>query len=520
MSTPVRCACALLAGVALSAAFEPLALRWLLIPALTAFFLLLRGLLLRGLGPKAAVWPGLAFGAGFMFTHQVWMRAIGTDAWIAISLLETSFFAVLAVALALTGRLRAWPLWWAVWWIAIESWRTQWPFGGMPWGRLAFAVMDTPSSHWLPWFGVTGVSLLQALAATSLAWGLQRGWRAITRGSVLLALVPLALLLLPLPWQPPTELGDPVEIAAVQGQVPGDGTDVLLGHRQITRTLGLETIGLAHISPHPDLVVWPENSTAVDPFLNPDVLASITTAVDAVDAPVLVGAMVDGPTPDSVLNQGIVWAPGGGAGDRYTKRHPVPYGEFIPYRKQLPFTATFGQLRLIQRDMMSGTRTTPLVVGTASGPLRISDALCFDVAYDEGGYKQLRAGVQLLVVQTSNAMFVHTAQIRQQFEISRVRAAESGKYLVVASMNGVSGIIAPDGSVVQEAPTLKASVLQARLPRIGGTPPAVWIGPTVGWISLALAALSLVLGVRTYRRKQTSITPVPARVSPGKVAAR
>ena len=97
---------ALLAGVGLSAAFEPLAWRWALLPALVGFFLLLRRQPVR-----RSILIGTCFGAGFMFTHQVWMRAIGPDAYIAISLLETSFFAVLGGCLAWTGRLRGWPLW-------------------------------------------------------------------------------------------------------------------------------------------------------------------------------------------------------------------------------------------------------------------------------------------------------------------------------------------------------------------------------------------------------------------------
>lgn len=527
MSTPARSAAALLAGVGLSAAFAPLHLHWTLVPAVAGFFWLL-----RGLRPARAVWPGVFFGAGFMFTHQVWMRVIGTDAWIAISLLETSFFGVLAVGLALTGRLRAWPFWWAALWVAVETWRTQWPFGGMPWGRLSFAVMDTPTAGWLPWFGTTGVSLLLALAAAGvahLAQSLTTAMRArrsgrsagnsTSRPAMLLALAPLMLALVPMTWRPPAEVGAPVDIAAVQGQVPGDGTDVLLDHRQITRTLSGQTIAVAGRADRPDLVIWPENSTAIDPFANADVHEMITEAVDAIDVPVLVGAMVDGPTHGTVLNQGIVWTAEAGAGDRYTKRHPVPYGEFIPYRKQLPFTATFGQLRLIQRDMLSGTRIHPLTVDTPSGPLTLSDALCFDVAYDEGGYAQLRQGVDLLVVQTSNAMFVHTAQIDQQFEISRVRAAEAGKYLVVASMNGVSGIVGPDGGVLERAPILDTTVLRAQIPRIVGVPPAVWVGPAATWLSLGLAVLGVLRGAGTYRRTRTPALREPVE-SPRKVGAR
>ncbi len=71
--------------------------------------------------------------------------------------------------------------------------------------------------------------------------------------------------------------------------------------------------------------------------------------------------------------------------------------------------------------------------------LLVADAICFDVAYDDGIYGQVARGAELLTVQTSNAIFIHTAQIDQQFEISRLRALETGRWVVVAAINGVSG---------------------------------------------------------------------------------
>ncbi len=232
-------------------------------------------------------------------------------------------------------------------------------------------------------------------------------------------------------------------MAVVQGDVPGDGSDILLDHRQVTRNHVEATVELADRveageQPTPDFVVWPENSTAVDPFSSSDINAGIDEASEAVQVPILVGAMVDA-GPEHVLNQGIVWEPGTGAADRYTKWHPVPFGEYIPWRDL--GLGTIGQLRLIPRDMLSGSRQEPLPVGDSL----VAAAICFDVAYDDGLHAQLAAGGQLVTVQTSNAMFIHTDQIDQQFEISRLRAQETGRYVLVAATNGVSGIIAPDG---------------------------------------------------------------------------
>jgi hypothetical protein len=140
-----------------------------------------------------------------------------------------------------------------------------------------------------------------------------------------------------------------------------------------------------------------------------------------------------------VLNQGIVWNPQTGAADRYTKWHPVPFGEYIPMRSVFMRYNFFDRLREVSRDMLSGTRTEPLDIAG----VKVADAICFDIAYDDGLTAQLRTGAQLLVVQSSQATFIHTDQTDQQFAITRLRAMETGRWVAVATTNGVSGLIAP-----------------------------------------------------------------------------
>jgi apolipoprotein N-acyltransferase len=184
-----------------------------------------------------------------------------------------------------------------------------------------------------------------------------------------------------------------------------------------------------------------------------------------------------------------------GAGDRYTKHHPVPFGEYIPWRNV--FGDSFGRLAMIPRDMLSGTRVEPLRIG---GVL-VADAICFDVAYDDGLYDQVTHGAQLVVVQTSNAMFIHTAQIEQQFEISRARAIELGRTVAVASIDGQSGIIAPDGTVIGTVPTLTTSVLDADVPLVSALTPGTYVGHWVGRLSGPLTVLALAVAALGYRRR-------------------
>ena len=157
----------------------------------------------------------------------------------------------------------------------------------------------------------------------------------------------------------------------------------------------------------------------------------------AIDVPILVGAIVDG-GPEQVLNQGIVWDPVTGAGDRYTKRHPVAVRRVHPVPRRLHQYNFFGRLTRSGATCWRHPARAADIAG-----VQVADSICFDVAYDDGIYAQVERGAQLLTVQTSNATFIHTHQIDQQFAITRLRAMETGRWLAVASTNGVSGSSPP-----------------------------------------------------------------------------
>lgn len=494
-----------LAGLTLAAASPPVGWLWLVPFSLAAFFWCLltvhsphpyrRGLIL-----------GLAFGAAFQFTLLWWMRAVDLAAWVGLAGIETVALGLLGFASPALRRLPGAPAWLAVGWMGVEVVRSQWPFSGMPWGRLGFAVADTPLAPGLAWFGVNGVGLLLALSGALLAALLPAPGRVrrVVPAAALLGVVALALLPAAAPY--PVHLSGRLDVAAIQGNVPGDGTDILLDFRQVTRNHvdATETLArdvAAGRVPRPDLVVWPENSTALDPFADPQMASDIDEALAAIGVPILVGAVVDG-GPHHVLNQGIVWDPQTGAGDRYTKHHPVPFGEYIPWRGF--FGSHFGQLNQVPRDMVSGTRTEPLrVAGTT-----LADAICFDVAYDDLD-TQIRNGAQLLVVQTSNAMFSHTVQLEQQFEITRMRAIETGRYVVIASTNGITGIVAPDGTVLDRLPRRTQGYVQREVGLSTTLTPAMFVGPWVGSGCVVLAALALLAGLVHYPRARRPSGPLP-----------
>jgi apolipoprotein N-acyltransferase len=485
-------------GVALALAFEPVA-AWFLLPFAVAGFVLAT----RGLSVRRGFVVGLAFGVGFYFVLTWWMRSVGFDAWIGMAAFESLFYAVLGAASTVVQRHRLWPVLVAPAWVSMEVARTEWPFSGMPWGRLSFAVADSPFQTALPYVGSTGVSLGLALLGTLLAWLVVSATQpTLARVGAAGSLALLGLLTaLTHVWSYDVATTGQVTIAAVQGDVPGNGDDILYDYRQVTQNHVDATVDLAQRvaagqQVRPDFVLWPENSTAVDPFRDTQTNAGIELAVQAIGVPVLVGAIVDG-GPGHVLNQGIVWDPVTGAGDRYTKRHPVVFGEYIPFRSLLD-NLQIGRLTMVGRDMLSGTRKEPLSIAG----VEVADSICFDVAYDDGIYQQVSRGAELLTVQTSNATFIHTDQIEQQFAMTRLRAVETGRWVVVASTNGRSGVIAPDGRVVATADKRTRAVLEEQVGLGAAITPAVRLGPWTGRACVVLTIAGLLLGAFPYRRQR------------------
>jgi apolipoprotein N-acyltransferase len=437
----VRAGIAAASGVAVALGFPPYDHLWLLPVGLAG---------LMAVSPAARGWTGLfvgfTFGLGLMLPLLRWITVIGDDAWIALAALEAGFYALMGATWAWLRPTRWWPVGFAATWVAAEELRSLVPFGGLPWGRLAFGLIDTPAVRYGRLGGTALVSFATVLVVALVVDVVSRRRAdALAAGSlVVAAAIGVGALLVPLGIAGP---GRSVTVAAVQGNVPGRGMNpfaerrvVLDNHVAATRQLAAEV--RSGRVPRPGLVIWPENSTDIDPFTNASVRAEITSAVHAIGVPTLVGAVIAGPDASHVQNVGIVWDPRTGPGDRYVKRHVVPFGEYIPFRGFL--TRFIGRLKQIPLDFARGSTAGVLDVG----PARIGDVICFEVAYDGLVRDVVSGGAQMLVVQTNNATYTGTGQLAQQFAISRYRAIESGRTVVVAATSGISGVLAPDGSVV------------------------------------------------------------------------
>ncbi|MCW2870140.1 MAG: apolipoprotein N-acyltransferase [Streptomyces oryziradicis] len=499
-----RSAAAAVCGLALAAAFPPYDVWPLSLAAVAGLVVLTRGRTAR-----QGAWTGFAFGFPFFVWLLQWLHVVGWDAVVGLSVIEALFIALMGAGLAISSRLPGWPLWGACLWVAQELARDRLPFGGFPWGRLAFANTGSPFTPLAALGGAPLVTFAVALsgsllgAAALAVWPLlrEKGNRALRAVLPAAGATALAGAVLACGYTVPVPTGakDSVQVALVQGNVQQPGMHFLGRPMQILNNHVAATLQLAKdvktgkVS-KPDIVIWPENSSDVDPFSDPQAYDKITEAVRAIGVPVLVGALVDGPDAKHVQNEGIVWDPTTGPGASYTKQHPVPFGEYVPYRAEL--TKVIKRLDEIPRDFYAGKTTGVMKIG----PARIGDVICFEVAYDEIVRDTVNAGARAIVVQTNNATYGRTGQPEQQLAMSRLRAIEHGRAVVIAATSGISAVVAPDGTIEQRTKEFTRSVLSAKIPlrdeitvadRVGAAPE--WTLAMVGLLSCAGA---FVLGRR------------------------
>jgi apolipoprotein N-acyltransferase len=483
------------AGLALWAAFPPL--NWW--PAAVAG---VAGAVLtvRGTGLRRAAALGMLTGFGMWIPTVSFLQPFGWDAWAAVSVIESLWFAGLAVALVLVGRLRWWPLASALVWVGQEFLRDRWPFDGFPWARLAFGQSDGPLLRLAALGGAPLVSFAVALAGGLFAYAALHRDRPALLALAGVAGIAFAPLTISLPTAGTTRDGAPSSavIAAVQGNVPRLGLEEFAQRYAVTEDHLNETRVLAQEVeegrlPAPEIVIWPENATDQDPRTDPVARAQVDAASAAVGVPMLIGAVINGPGPTHVQNAAIVWSPQTGPGQMYIKRHLVPFGEYLPFRGIL--TKLFHEFSLIPKDFVPGHRPGTLQVG----PVRIADAICFEVADDTVVRQAVTGGGRIIVVQTNNASYEHKGdsgyggETAQQLAISRLRAVESGRAVVVDATSGVSAMIAPNGKVLARTGVFVPGILDMRLPLRDPLTLADRIGPWPEWVLSGAGLLALVL---------------------------
>ena len=290
-------------------------------------------------------------------------------------------------------------------------------------------------------------------------------------------------------------------MAAIQGNVPRarnlpqllNDTEVTQNH--VAATLKLAAQVKAGQLPAPALVVWPENSTDLDPRQNPDIYAELAATVAAIGHPVLVGEVLQDPQ----RNVGQLWVPGQGPTTLYVKRQLVPFGEYIPFRGIISSFSSLPSLQPV--DFTPGHQAVVFDVGK----IRLGDVICYEVGFDNLVRSEVTAGANLLAVQSNDADFEIDGQLgetEQQTAMARIRAIESDRAVVYASTTGESTIIAPDGALIAHSGVWQQAILDARVPLVSYRTLADRVGAWPEYVIIMLTVLALAWAVVRSRSRR------------------
>ena len=289
----------------------------------------------------------------------------------------------------------------------------------------------------------------------------------------------------------------------IQGNVPRAGLDFNAQRRAVLDNHVQQTLELAADvedgrTPQPDLVIWPENSSDIDPFLNDDAAREIDRAAEAIGVP---DPGRRGHRRARALHQQHRDRLGPGERARAT---PTSSGT----RCRSASTSRTGRSSASSapRSTASGgtspAATRPGVLDV--GGTRVGDLICFEVVYDGLVHDVVDGGAGMLVVQTNNATFGFTDESEQQLALSRLRAVEYGRTVVVAATSGISAVVAPDGSVVRSSQLFTPAVFVEDIAQRDSTTLALRLGSAPEWVltALGLGALGAVVGPGLVARRR------------------
>lgn len=486
MPLPLSLLLACASGALLYAAYPPLGLSLLAIPAIA--------LLDASVGTRArrGLLAGMACGLTFFLPLLSW-TAIAVDEilpWLALALFESLYFALLGALWSRMPRRRGDLFLRAGAFTGVEVLRATVPFGGFPWGLLAFSQVDSPLLRTAPFVSATGVTFLTALAGVALSRSLARirAGRPSGAGGLIMIAACLGLALaLPLP----TRGEDSVRIGWVQGGPATAGEDRALSvtrhHREETEEL-LSRVGDL------DLIVWPESASDRDVRVNTEAHDELSAASEAAGVPILLGTQsyVD----DGRYNEYLAWS-GGKVIDGYAKSRPVPFGEYIPWRPF--FSKLSAATELISTDMLPGEGPATLRVNAGDRELVLATPICFEIAIDQVMRDAIKDGAQAIIVPVNSASFGQSAESKQQLDQTIFRAVEFGRSAIQVSTVGHSAVIQPNGAVTELSPTWEPASGAAHISLRTGLTPAARLGKAITVLALISLGAACIRALRSER---------------------
>ncbi|MFF2719254.1 apolipoprotein N-acyltransferase [Streptomyces sp. NPDC058011] len=506
----LRSVAALLAGALPALAFPAPSLWWLAYVALVPWLLLIRS----AATTRRAALDGWTGGIGFVIAVHHWLMP---SLHVFIVLLAALLGLLWAPWGVLAGRLlggtpsllRAAAAVVAVpsGWLVIELVRSWEGLGG-PWGLLGASQWEVgPALRVASVGGVWLVSLLVVAVNTALVLLVTARTAARTTAGVLLVLCAPAVTGA-WAWAPQPATTGTARIAVVQPGVIAGPNSVerrLARGEELTRTVAGRDV---------DLVVWGESSIGAGAWKDPETTRRLTALSRETGADLLVNVdarQTDGSGRSGIFKSAVLVGPDGPTGDRYDKMRLVPFGEYVPARSLLGWATSVG--KAAGEDRLRGDRQVVMALPDGDRRLRIGPLVCFESAFADMSRRLTRDGAQVLVAQSATSTFQESWAPAQHASLGALRAAESGRPMVHATLTGISAVHGPRGERIGEPlGTDESAAAVYDVPLTRGTTLYTRFGDWAVYGALAaLAASCAAEGMRALRRR-------PAPGSPGRSA--
>ena len=365
-------------------------------------------------------------------------------------------------------------------WVVFE-WLQGYVMTGFAWMQLGYTQIDFPLSGFAPLLGNHAVGGAIAVSAGMLVILFKQPQSLAFKRSMILAFAVVLLwlnaaLLKTIDWT--DKYAEPIKVSVIQGNIAQkDKWDPVM--RQPTMKMYRD---LSLAQKDVDLIVWPE--TAVPNYAHRVVpyIQQLSHDMKARNTDLLLGIFVQNEEKrvlNSVLNVN---------GGVYNKRHLVPLGEYIPLRFLIEFFNKF--VKIPMSDIASGEEGQPLL-NAAGVPLGVS--ICFEDAFARDVIKDLPEA-KLLVNVSNDAWFEDSHEPHQHHAIARMRALESGRYMIRSTNTGITSFIGPHGEVIKQLPQFETAVLNGEVQPLSGATPFVRWGD---WLIVGLCSL-LLLGFKIF----------------------
>jgi len=359
-------------------------------------------------------------------------------------------------------------------WVVFE-WLQGYVMTGFSWMQLGYTQIDMPLSGFAAILGNHAISGIIVVSAGALVL-LFNQRKTLNLKRINFVVLPVLVIWSVGAWLKPISWtyndGPPLRVSVIQGNIAQKdkwNPQIKAATLKMYRDLSL-------LQRDVDLIVWPETAVPDYRYRMSPYLELLGRDFKARGTDILLGIFVkndDNRVLNSVLNVN---------GGVYQKRHLVPLGEYIPLRFLIEFFNKF--VKIPMSDIASGDEEQELLVA-AGIPLGVS--ICFEEAFSRDVIRDLPEA-KLLVNVSNDAWFEDSHEPHQHHAIARMRALETGRYMIRSTNTGVTSLIGPHGEVIKQLPQFEQGILQGEVQPLSGSTPYVRWGD---WLIISLCTLLL-----------------------------